>query len=108
MVLGIIYESICRWIPPAKMVNATGKIFNNNALDPETGELVPVEIPDYLSIQMEMKNGMRGSMLLSETGCCRIKSELGSLEQVKIPGSYISQNYLPFRELSLEKSQIGI
>ena len=68
MVLGIIYESICRWIPPAKMVNATGKIFNNNALDPETGELVPVEIPDYLSIQMEMKNGIRGSMLLSEAG----------------------------------------
>ena len=50
------------------MVNATGKIFNNNALDPETGELVPVEIPDYLSIQMEMKNGIRGTMLLSEIG----------------------------------------
>lgn len=68
MVLGIIYESLLRWIPPAKKVNAVGNIFFNKAQDPESGKTVPVEIPDYLSVQMEMENGMRGSMLISETG----------------------------------------
>jgi len=67
MVLGIIYESIQRWIPPAKSLNAVGNIFNDKSLDPETGEIVTIEIPDYLSVQMEMETGIRGSFLITET-----------------------------------------
>jgi len=67
MVLGIIYESILRWIPPAKNVNAVGNIFDDKSIDPESGELVAVEIPDYLSVQMKMENGVHGSFLISET-----------------------------------------
>jgi len=67
MVLGIIYESILRWIPPAKKLNAVGYIFNDKFIDPETMELVNIEIPDYLSVQMEMENGIRGSFLIAET-----------------------------------------
>ena len=54
MALGIIYESILRWIPPAKTISTIGKIFTNMALDPELNEMVSVEIPDYLLVQMEM------------------------------------------------------
>ena len=67
MVLGIIYESILRWIPPAKNISAVGNVFNDKSLDPETGQIVNIEIPDYLSVQMEMENGIRGSFLITET-----------------------------------------
>ena len=68
MFLGIIYESILRWIPPAKKLSAIGKVFNNMALDPELGKTVDIEIPDYLSVYMEMENEIRGTMLISEIG----------------------------------------
>ncbi len=68
MVLGIIYESLLRWLAPAKKVRATGHVFINKAYDPELEKQVSIEVPDYLSIQMEMKNGMYGSMLISELG----------------------------------------
>ena len=67
MVLGIIYESILRWIPPAKNISAVGNVFNDKSIDPESGEMVTVEIPDYLSVQMKMENEIYGSFLLSET-----------------------------------------
>ena len=68
MVLGIIYESIQRWIPPAIKLSATGNIFNDKSIDPETGNIISIEIPDYLLIQMEMENNIRGSFLISEVG----------------------------------------
>ena len=68
MVLGILYESLLRWLPKARWVRANGKIFNNTALDLDTGKPVKVEIPDYLSVQTELENGMAGSFLISEAG----------------------------------------
>lgn len=68
MVLGIAYESILRWFPPAEWVSATAGIFNSPALDPESGILEPIEIPDYLNVQMKLKNGVMGSFLISEAG----------------------------------------
>ena len=47
MVLGIVYESLLRWLPPAEWVSAVGHIFNGTALNPETGEKESVEVPDY-------------------------------------------------------------
>ncbi len=68
MALGIIYESVLRWLPLARWVRAIGKVFNDSARDPESGETVKVEVPDYLSIQMELKNGMAASYLITEAG----------------------------------------
>lgn len=68
MVLGIIYESLLRWLPKARWVQANGKIFSDTAFDLNTGKPVKVEIPDYLSVQTELENGMAGSFLLSEAG----------------------------------------
>lgn len=67
MVLGIAYESILRWLGPAEWVSASGDIFNATAFDPETGKDVNVEVPDYLTVQMKMQNGMMGSFLIGET-----------------------------------------
>ena len=66
MVLGIIYESILRWFPPAKWVVAVGKVFNKTAIDPDSGESVNIGVPDYLSVEMELANGMSGNILISE------------------------------------------
>lgn len=68
MVLGIAYETILRWFGPAEWVSATARVFNPHSLDPDTGKLEPVEIPDYLTVQMNLKNGMQGSFLISEAG----------------------------------------
>jgi len=66
MVLGIVYESLLRWLGSADWVNAHAEVINNRAIDPESGEEVTVEVPDYLSVQMKMTNGIMGSMLLHE------------------------------------------
>ncbi|MFQ5451144.1 MAG: Gfo/Idh/MocA family protein [Nitrospinaceae bacterium] len=68
MVLGILYESLRRWLPPAQWVSAVGQVFNDTTIDPETGEPVTIEVPDYLSVQMELKSGILGSFLISERG----------------------------------------
>lgn len=67
MVLGIAYESILRWLGPAEWVNAVGHVFNDTAVNPETGQEEKIEIPDYLAVQMKLKNGMLGTFLISET-----------------------------------------
>ena len=66
MVLGIAYESILRWLGPAQWVRASGKVFKDKGLDPDTRKVIQIEIPDYLSVQMEMGNGIMGSFLISD------------------------------------------
>lgn len=91
MTLGIIYESLLRWLPPAQWVKAEAKIFNNSAIDPETGETVDIEIPDYLSVQMSLQEGISGTFLISEVGShagkpnIKIFGEKGTLALEFIP-----------------------
>jgi predicted dehydrogenase len=68
MTLGIIYESLLRWLPPAKWIKAEAKTFNDSTIDPDSGETVKIEIPDYLSVQMSLQEGISGTFLISETG----------------------------------------
>jgi len=68
MVLGIAYESILRWLGPAQWVAAHAEIVNHRARDPESGDDVEVEIPDYLAVHTRLQNGMSGSFLITETG----------------------------------------
>ena len=78
MTLGIIYESLLRWLPPAKWVKAEARTFNSSAM--ENGVAVPVEIPDYLSVQMSLENNIPGVFLISEA------SNYKETPQVKISG----------------------
>jgi predicted dehydrogenase len=66
MMLGIIYESLLRWFGSAEWVNAHAEVINNRAIDPETNEQTEVEVPDYLSVQMKMANGILGSLFFHE------------------------------------------
>ena len=66
MVLGIVYESLLRWFGPAKSVNAQAKFITKQALDPDSGREAEMEIPDFLRVQMEMKNGILGALSMSE------------------------------------------
>ncbi len=68
MTLGIIYETLLRWLPPAQWVKAEAQIFNDTSSDPETGETVKIQIPDYLSIQMGLQDAISGTLLISEAG----------------------------------------
>ena len=66
MVLGIVYESLLRWFGPAESVNAQARFITKRALDPDSGSEAEMEIPDFLNVQMEMRNGMLGSLSMSE------------------------------------------
>ncbi|MEE8206524.1 MAG: Gfo/Idh/MocA family oxidoreductase [Nitrospinaceae bacterium] len=66
MMLGIIYESLLRWFGSAEWVDAHAEVINNRAMDPETTQEVEVEVPDYLSVQMKMTNGILGSLFIHE------------------------------------------
>jgi predicted dehydrogenase len=68
MTLGIIYESLLRWLPPAKWIKAEAKIFNDSTIDPDSGETVKIEIPDYLSVQIGLQEEISGTILISEVG----------------------------------------
>ncbi len=68
MVLGIAYESLLKWLGPADWVSAAGAVINNQARDPESGKVVDIDTPDYLSVQVRMQTGLPGALLLSETG----------------------------------------
>ena len=76
MALGLIYESLLRWFGPAQWLNAHAEVINNRAVDPETGGEIDVEIPDYLSVQMKMSNGIMGSLFLHELSTQPTKSSV--------------------------------
>ncbi len=91
MTLGIIYETLLRWLPAAQWVKAEGRIFNGTAIDPETGESIEIEIPDYLAVQMSLHKGISGTLLISETGShmdkpnVKIVGERGTLVLELVP-----------------------
>ncbi len=76
MMLGIIYESLLRWFGSAEWVNAHAEVINNRAVDPDTNKEVEVELPDYLSVQMKMTNGIMGSLFLHELSTRPISSSI--------------------------------
>lgn len=116
MVLGMIYESLLRWFGPAEWVDAHAEVINNRAVDPETQEEVEVEVPDYLSVQMKMTNGILGSMFLNELGThspssfIRIYGDKGFLHlEFKIDGKlYQSTNSSDeLKEVIIPPEQMG-
>jgi predicted dehydrogenase len=76
MTLGIVYESLLRWFGSAEWVNAHAEVINNRANDPETNQEVEVEVPDYLSVQMKMTNGILGSLFLHELSTQPVNSSI--------------------------------
>jgi predicted dehydrogenase len=76
MTLGIVYESLLRWFGSAEWVNAHAEVINNRAIDPETNQEIELEVPDYLSVQMKMTNGILGSLFLHELSTQPVNSSI--------------------------------
>jgi predicted dehydrogenase len=75
MMMGIVYESISRWLGHAKSVMAMGKIFNQ--FKTFEGQLKAIEIPEHLNIIAEMNCGALAQMQFSSaTGLSQNNQEI--------------------------------
>ncbi|WDE95330.1 Gfo/Idh/MocA family oxidoreductase [Lentisphaera profundi] len=63
MLMGILYESMSRWLGPAKSVIASGKIFSS--LKDYNGKARPVDIPEHLNILAQVDNGVEAHLQFS-------------------------------------------
>lgn len=116
MTLGIIYETLTRWLPPAKWVKAEAQNFNDTALDPESKQTVKIQIPDYLSVQVMLQKGISGTFLISETGFhadtphIKVIGEKGTLVLELVPDGklFIGLNDQPqLKEISIPENMRG-
>ena len=64
MTLGILAETVQRWLGPTERVVADAATFVGERRDAESGEERPIEIPDSLGVLARMANGARASYLL--------------------------------------------
>jgi len=65
MALGIWYESFLRWVGHATHVTAMGKTFVKTRLDPVTGEMRAIRIPDHLDVIATLECGAQAHIGLS-------------------------------------------
>ncbi len=66
MFLGIVFESILRWFGQADWVSAAAKTVFGQGLDPDSKKPCNIEVPDFLSVHLQLENGMSGRLRLSE------------------------------------------
>jgi predicted dehydrogenase len=66
MSMGIFYEAVRRWVGDANLVVAMGKTFVKTRLNPATGALASLKIPDHLDIIATMDCGAQLHMLISD------------------------------------------
>jgi predicted dehydrogenase len=57
LTLGILYETVCRWFGQAESVVAQTALFTPRRVDPESGLLADVDIPDSVSVLARMASG---------------------------------------------------
>jgi len=60
LTLGILHETVSRWIPEPCRVLAQTQIFTQHRLDPETQSTAPVETPDSVHVLTQYTSGARG------------------------------------------------
>lgn len=65
MSMGIWVEAVQRWVGDFTRVYAQGKVFVPERTDAETGERVPVSIPDHIHILSETESGAQAHFQLS-------------------------------------------
>ena len=65
LTMGIWYETAMRWVGHARSVSASAKICVKKRKDPDTDELVDVEIPDHLSVLVDFETGVAGNLQFS-------------------------------------------
>jgi predicted dehydrogenase len=65
MALGILIETVERWLGPTERVSADAAIFTTERDDPETGRRAPITIPDSLGVLARMAGGVRATYRVS-------------------------------------------
>lgn len=65
MTFGILVEAVTRWLGPTRRVTAAGATFIDSRVDTESGERVPIEVPDSLGVLAELESGARVSYRVS-------------------------------------------
>jgi predicted dehydrogenase len=65
LTLGIVYETLLRWVSPADRVLAYASKVVPVRFDPETGKKVRVGTPDCVQVLTTHEGGARGAILLS-------------------------------------------
>lgn len=58
--LGILHETLLRWVPPPVRVLAQTAIFEPKRPSLEAGHYVDVTVPDHVQVLTELENGERG------------------------------------------------
>jgi predicted dehydrogenase len=60
LTMGILHETVSRWIPPVKQLYAQTTIFEKERHDPDSPGKLPVTVPDSVQIMTTLENGARG------------------------------------------------
>jgi predicted dehydrogenase len=63
--LGILHETLTRWVPPPVQVMALAHAFVPARIDPDSGVRLPVGTPDSVQVLAVLENGARASYHLS-------------------------------------------
>ncbi len=67
LILGILHETLLRWVPPPVQVLAQTHAFISERLDPEKGQRRPVGTPDSLQVLAVLEGGARAVYHLGGT-----------------------------------------
>ncbi len=65
LTLGIVHETLLRWVPPPVRVLAQAHAFTSGRIDPESGARRPVGTPDSVQVLSVLADGARSSYHLS-------------------------------------------
>jgi len=65
LTLGIVHETLLRWVPPPQRVLAQAHAFTPERIDPESGVRRPVGTPDSVQVLSVLTNGARASYQVS-------------------------------------------
>ncbi len=65
LTLGILHETLSRFVPDPVSVFAQGSIYNETRIDPLSGIRVSVDVPDALHVLTQMPSGVKGIYHLS-------------------------------------------
>lgn len=65
LIMGIWYEAIMRWVGTASRVFAQTRICIPQRRDPDTGKMVPVDVPDHVNIIADMACGAQAAFEFS-------------------------------------------
>lgn len=65
LTLGILHETVARWVPKFERVYAQTQIFEPNRPNLDAGTYVDVSVPDSVQVLAELKGGARATYVIS-------------------------------------------